>query len=243
MSIMEFRATVDCCSSAWVVQKWHLLTMFGLRVLGFRHGLSFQQPSLADWTEFAHLSHCLCRSTHLHWGSFGLVFAERRIQDHQHVLATLGDEADFGDLALTKTDAASSWPWKVYTIDFVEKLKPKSIRSVPNSSDSLSLTDHSMATKQSKLRKSTTFQSLMYRCFSEAVNVRGKSMQAAKPCPQEEPLKEVLGMLGLPEYQLTDLHNMEAVKWRLVCRVANSFDSFCHDFWGVAVAHLWEETM
>jgi len=35
--------------------------------------------------------------------------AERRTQDyHQHVLATLADEADFGDLALTKTDASSS---------------------------------------------------------------------------------------------------------------------------------------
>jgi len=37
-----------------------------------------------------------------------LAFTERRTQDHQHVLATLEDEADFGDLALTKTDASNS---------------------------------------------------------------------------------------------------------------------------------------
>ena len=45
-------------------------------------------------------------------------------------------------------------------------------------------------------------------------------MQAAKPCPQEEPLKEVLLTLGLPESELTDLHNMYGVTWRLACRVA-----------------------
>ena len=48
MSFMEVRATVDCSSSAWVIQKWDLLTMFGLRILGFWHGLSFRQPSLKD---------------------------------------------------------------------------------------------------------------------------------------------------------------------------------------------------
>ena len=61
----------------------------------------------------------------------------------------------------------------------------------------------------------------LYRCFSEAVNVRGESMQAAEPCLQEEPLKEVLLTLGFSERQLKDLHNMEGVEWRLVCRVAN----------------------
>ena len=51
-------------------------------------------------------------------------------------------------------------------------------------------------------------------------------MQTAGPCGQEEPLKEVLLTLGLPEPELTDLHNVvsslgrEAVKWRLFCRVA-----------------------
>ena len=57
-------------------------------------------------------------------------------------------------------------------------------------------------------------------------------MQAAKPCPQEEPLKDVLLTLGFKESQLTDLHDVRGVEWRLVCRVANSFDSFCMVFWG-----------
>ena len=52
------------------------------------------------------------------------------------------------------------------------------------------------------------------------------STQAVQTCPQEEPLKEVLLTLGLPESELTDLHNMvspfghKSVTWRLVCRVA-----------------------
>ena len=156
---------------------------------------------------------------HLHWGGFGLVFAGRRTQEyHQHVLATLGDEADFGDLALTKTYAASSWPWTVYRVDFVEKLKPKTTLSKQTS-------HRPKMWPPSKVRNSTTLQSLSCRCFSEAVSVRGKSMQAAKPCPQEEPLKEVLLTLGFKESELTDLHNMEydgekAVEWRLFCRVA-----------------------
>ena len=50
-------------------------------------------------------------------------------------------------------------------------------------------------------------------------------MQAAKPCPQEKPLKEVLLTLGFKESELTDLHDMvwrgdKGVKWRLFCRVA-----------------------
>ena len=48
ISFMEVRATVDCCPSARVLEKWDLLTMFGLRKLGFWHGLSFRQPSLKD---------------------------------------------------------------------------------------------------------------------------------------------------------------------------------------------------
>ena len=47
VSFMEVRATVDCCSSAWVLEKWDLLTMFGLRILGFKHGLSSKQSSVA----------------------------------------------------------------------------------------------------------------------------------------------------------------------------------------------------
>jgi len=46
----------------------------------------------------------------------------------------------------------------------------------------------------------------------------GKAMQAAKPCPQEKPLKEVLLTLGFKESELTDLHDMvwrgdKGVKW------------------------------
>ena len=62
------------------------------------------------------------------------------------------------------------------------------------------------------------------------MNVRGKSTQAVETCGQEAPLKEVLLTLGLPESELTDLHNMvtvwrgvnvNAVEWRLFCRAAN----------------------
>ena len=65
-------------------------------------------------------------------------------------------------------------------------------------------------------------------------------MQAVEPCGQEEPLKEVLLTLGLPESELTDLHNMEeysyggkAVQWRLFCRVDNFSIVFA---WVVGVA-------
>ena len=51
-------------------------------------------------------------------------------------------------------------------------------------------------------------------------------MQAAKPCPQEEPLKEVLLKLGFKESELTNLHNMEDVLWRLNLQSSEPFDSF-----------------
>ena len=66
-------------------------------------------------------------------------------------------------------------------------------------------------------------------------------MQAVEPCGQEAPLKEVFLTLGFPESELTDLHNMEAVKWRLFCGVATLL-IVLHGFWGVAVAYFWEET-
>ena len=62
-------------------------------------------------------------------------------------------------------------------------------------------------------------------------------MQSVEPCGQEEPLKEVLLTLGLPESELTDLHNMEkygdkVVTWRRVCRVATLSIVFAVIFWG-----------
>ena len=57
-------------------------------------------------------------------------------------------------------------------------------------------------------------------------------MQTAETCPQEEPLKQVLETLGLAESQLKDLRAIRGVVWRLFCRVANFFDSFCRGFWG-----------
>ena len=66
-------------------------------------------------------------------------------------------------------------------------------------------------------------------------------MQTAEPCGQEAPLKEVLMTLGFKESQLEDLHNMEAVIWRLNLQSGEPFDSFCGDFWRVAVAHFWED--
>ena len=67
-------------------------------------------------------------------------------------------------------------------------------------------------------------------------------MQAAEPCPQEEPLKEVLQTLGLPESELEDLHNMGAVKWRLFCGVATLLIVFAVVVGGgVAVSHFWWE--
>ena len=92
----------------------------------------------------------------------------------------------------------------------------------------------------SKSWKSTTSQSLLCRCFSEAVNVRGKSMQAVEPCVQEAPLKEVLMTLGLVESDLTDLHDVSGVQWRLNLQSGKPFDSFCVFFFGVAVSHFWE---
>ena len=65
-------------------------------------------------------------------------------------------------------------------------------------------------------------------------------MQAAEPCPQEEPLKEVLLTLGLPEAELTDLHDVSGVQWRLNLQSGKPFDSFCVFFFGVAVSHFWE---
>ena len=123
-----------------------------------------------------------------------------------------------------------TWHWRkhmhqihlknaMHVVDFVETLKPKSIHSW---FEWLFKADIS----QSKSRKSTTLQSSLCRCLSEAVNVRGESMQAAEPCGQEAPLKDVLRTLGLAESKLKDLHNMlwrgyKAVEWRLFCRVAN----------------------
>ena len=62
-------------------------------------------------------------------------------------------------------------------------------------------------------------------------------MQAVETCGQEEPLKEVLLTLGLPESELTDLHNMvswgsRVVTWRLFCRVATLSIVFAVIFWG-----------
>jgi len=74
--------------------------------------------------------------------------------------------------------------------------------------------------------------SQLHRCFREPMNVRGKSMQSAEPCGQEEPLKEVLLTLGLAESELTDLHNVEGVEWRLNLQSGEPFDSFCMAFGG-----------
>ena len=66
-------------------------------------------------------------------------------------------------------------------------------------------------------------------------------MQAVEPCGQEEPLKEVLLTLGLPESELTDMHDVEctvechgekAVKWRLNLQSGKPFDNFCVVFGG-----------
>ena len=98
-----------------------------------------------------------------------------------------------------------------------------------------------MATKQITKIYNFAVQSLLYRCFSEAVNVQGKSTQAVETCPQEEPLKEVLLTLGFEESELTDLRNERGVRWRLNLQSGKPFDSFCRGCWGVAVSHYWED--
>ena len=57
-------------------------------------------------------------------------------------------------------------------------------------------------------------------------------MQAVEPCGQEAPLKEVLLMLGLLESELTDLYEVEGLRWRLNLQSGSSFDSFCMGFGG-----------
>ena len=170
--------------------------MFGLRILGFRHGLR-SKKSHPSRTEPNNLL------------SSAIAYVAQRICT----------EAVSAWLLPSDEPRTTSRCWQHLGMKLTSvKLKPKSIRSelerlsiVPNSKKRL-LTDHDMATKQ--IMK-------IYRCLSEAVNGRGNAMQAVEPCGQEEPLKEVLLTLGLPKWELTDLRNVGGVQWRLFCRMAN----------------------
>lgn len=49
----------------------------------------------------------------------------------------------------------------------------------------------------------------------KAVESAGRSERASRACPQEEPLLQVLLGLGVEDDELSDLHAVEGVVWRL----------------------------
>ena len=127
---IRVRATVDCCSSAWVIQKWHLLICSPC--LGFEYwALSFRQPSVARTepnllsSAIAYVAQRICTEAVSAWFLPGDEPKSTTSMCWQHL-----------GMKLTSV----TWHWRkqmhqvhleisMNVVDCVETLKPKSIDS------------------------------------------------------------------------------------------------------------------
>ena len=222
---MEVRATVNCCSSARVLEKWDLLTIFGRRKFCFWHRLS-----LKLWTAIAE--------------------GQRICTEAVSVWLLLSDEPRTTSMCwqhLGMKLTSVTWHWRKHmhqvrleismnVIDFVETLKPKSIHSLLEGlfkEENLQLRSHSCTASWVKLWMS---EANRCRLLSPVAKRRLWRRSCRRWDWQSRSSRTCTTWYGTVRKLW---HGDLFAEWPTLSIVTVS----CMVVWGVAVSHFWwEET-